>query len=166
MLKLRKNKKGFTLVELIVVIAIMAVLAGVVAGVTVSQLNKQTDKTNQSQAKTVADFISAKIVEESYDFENDTSLEVFLQKGTGDAATFTIVDTKGIGAALKEQYGGLISYNGNGDKGKTIGVSFDKANSCFYIVYLGKQGDNKGNVKYKVSAEAVVTKVSEGQAIS
>ena len=158
MLKLRKNKKGFTLVELIVVIAIMAVLAGVVAGVTVSQLNKQTDKTNQSQAKTVADFISAKIVEESYDLEDGTSLEVFLKKGVND--TFTIDDTKGIGKALKEQYGGLISYNGNGDKGKTIGVSFNKANSCFYIVYLGKQGDNKGDVKYKVSKEAVVTKES------
>ena len=58
MLKLRKNKKGFTLVELIVVIAIMAVLAGVVAGVTVSQLNKQTNKTGSTQAKTIADFIS------------------------------------------------------------------------------------------------------------
>ena len=58
MLKLRKNKKGFTLVELIVVIAIMAVLAGVVAGVTVSQLNKQTDKTGATQANTVATFIS------------------------------------------------------------------------------------------------------------
>ena len=63
MLKLRKNKKGFTLVELIVVIAIMAVLAGTVAGVTVSQLNKQTDNANKTQAKKVADYIASLIIE-------------------------------------------------------------------------------------------------------
>ena len=53
MLKLRKNKKGFTLVELIVVIAIMAVLAGTVAGVTVSQLNKQKNNSAKSEVSTL-----------------------------------------------------------------------------------------------------------------
>ena len=51
MLKLRKNKKRFTLVELIVVIAIMAVLAGSVAGVTVSQLNKAKNDSAASDIK-------------------------------------------------------------------------------------------------------------------
>lgn len=43
---MKYDKKGFTLVELIVVIAIMAVLAGVVSGATVGILNKKTDEVN------------------------------------------------------------------------------------------------------------------------
>ena len=46
-----KNKKGLTLVELIVVIAIMAVLAGTIAGVTASQLDKQKNNNALSEVK-------------------------------------------------------------------------------------------------------------------
>ena len=161
MLKLRKNKKGFTLVELIVVIAIMAVLAGTVAGVTVSQLNKNTDKAMASDAKTVADFISTKIIEESYDFTDDTSLGLFLKKNNG---VFEIDNSLGIGEALKAQYGDKVAFNGDGEKGKTIGVKYDATNKIFIVRYVGKQGSNKGNIEYNVSDEAVVSKKSSGTA--
>ena len=153
MLKLRKNKKGFTLVELIVVIAIMAVLAGTVAGVTVSQLNKQTDKTMASEAKGIADFISTKIMEEGYDFTDDTSLALFLKKNTSNV--FEIDNTMGIGKALTDQYGDKIALNGNGVKGKTIGVKY--ANKVFTVSYTGKQSSG-GNATYTVNEEGVVSK--------
>ena len=145
MLKLRKNKKGFTLVELIVVIAIMAVLAGTVAGVTVSQLNKQTDKTMASEAKGIADFISTKIMEEGYDFDTLT----FLNNGVLD-------DTSSIGKALKDQYGDKVTLGGAGVKGKTIGVTY--ASKVFTVSYTGKQGNGDGDATYTVNDEGVVAK--------
>ena len=89
MLKLRKNKKGFTLVELIVVIAIMAVLAGVVAGVTVSQLNKQTDKTGVTQANTISSFLSTCI----QSAETDDAEQIIVD-GLFDTDKLTAVLTK------------------------------------------------------------------------
>lgn len=70
MLKLRKNKKGFTLVELIVVIAIMAVLGGVVAGVTVSTLNKNTNKTAYGEIATLVSALNAYLADTDVDADS------------------------------------------------------------------------------------------------
>ena len=142
MLKLRKNKKGFTLVELIVVIAIMAVLAGVVAGVTVSQLNKQTDKTMATEAKKIADSIYAELVQ-----------------GAGTAAADeTPADP--IQAALVAAYGTSFTWGSAPDKAKGIYVWKVENTDEYHVKYFGKQANNKGDVEYKVTEENGVQKVT------
>ena len=157
MLKLRKNKKGFTLVELIVVIAIMAVLAGVVAGVTVSQLNKQTDKTGQSQANTIAQFLSQCALTGEGDEKITTDTE-----GT-DGAITTAFNQDALTALLSKQYSSAsIKVDGTGGRGNVkvsiITTEGDANKGKIEIYYQGKQSGTTGDVKYYVAVDGTITK--------
>ena len=173
MLKLRKNKKGFTLVELIVVIAIMAVLAGVVAGVTVSQLNKQTDKTGATQANTVATFIS----ESALTGDEPTTKIVLSTVVSGvDKNVFDVAKVK---ALIDSQYTAasipVVNTENNtvgNDKGQvyitfstisTISVTVDGAATDIsvadnvIVTYKPKASGTK-TTTFTISADGVVTK--------
>ena len=131
MLKLRKNKKGFTLVELIVVIAIMAVLAGTIAGVTVSQLNKQTDNANKTQAKKIADSIYAELLEDNditkagmqtaietaYGTEYNTFADTVGTPGKGKIAIYYTAGTAATETTPKGDDTYTIKYTGKGNNG-------------------------------------------------
>ena len=149
MLKLRKNKKGFTLVELIVVIAIMAVLAGTIAGVTVSQLNKQTDNANKTQAKKVADHIASLIIEGDYYIATSgDNTGKFVKKGDTADTLLTLAD---VTSAVGSEFPNVIKTAGKGN----ISLSIPTEGNSIVVTYTHKQGNK--TTTYTINGEGIVS---------
>ena len=155
MLKLRKNKKGFTLVELIVVIAIMAVLAGTVAGVTVSQLNKQTDNANKTQAKKVADYIASLIIEGDIYISTTTGENngKFVTVVTsGNATTEEKLEADDLKTEVDKEFPKVIAdAAGKGN----ISLSIPTEGNSIIVTYTHKQGDK--TTTYTINGEGIVS---------
>ena len=140
-----KNKKGFTLVELIVVIAIMAVLAGTVAGVTITQLNKQTNKNGDIQARLIANYVIQEI-------------------GLGDQADVIAVETGKfakkddkfiIDVSIRQNMkNDKIPFTESSEKGKVKVVTDD--NNVVITYYF--KGATSESVTYTVDTQGNMTK--------
>ena len=118
--ELRKNNKGFSLVELIVVIAIMAVLVAIIA----PQLLKYVEKGRQSTDIQTIDNVASALQNYYADVDDHGVVTVTINKNgnSGDAA---ITDAKLDDAKLKGTWSGDVSITLAADGQITVTGSSD-----------------------------------------
>lgn len=146
----KTNNKGFSLVELIIVIAIMAILAGAIAPALIRYIDKSRKSNDLSAAKTIKTAVETAMA-------NEVSYE-YLTSGTGAGTTKTDLDGKSI-----DYYGKIILSPGTPTAGTGAGVTAscdssytqagtnDQAN---LQIEVGKNvGETIPKIKYKKAAD-------------
>ena len=134
--KLKENKKGFTLVELIVVLVIIAILAAMLIPAMTGYINKAKEKSITSETR--QDVMAAQtLVDEKYATNQETKITV------SDAATSSVKfdDIK----KLAEVKGTISKVTVDGDGKVTELVYSNGGKTCTYNGSATSDGD-----RYKV----------------
>ncbi len=125
-----KNNKGFSLVELIIVIAIMAILVGVMA----PQLIRYIEKTKESSDVQLLDTVRSAVTTAILDPTVVTDSSVTLPTGSKPLSDF-MNGTNALNKAIQETLGATTATDVQGQlkskicKGKTINVEIKNGNS-------------------------------------
>ena len=132
----------------------MAVLAGTVAGVTVSQLNKQTDNANKTQAKKVADYIASLIIEGDIYISTTTGENngKFVTAVTGgNATTEEKLEADDLKTEVDKEFPGVIAENaGKGNITLAVATTGDSIT----VTYTHK--GSGGPTVYTIDKEGVI----------
>lgn len=154
--------------ELIVVIAIMAVLAGVVSGATVGILNKKTDEVNyiyngkQISAQIVS--WAQEVVERPSFFTELTGIEIDVTDRSIDAI-WTDAYSEAAYNTLKNRFSSLKWADSYGvpEKKGTFSADFKTGQNAIYLYYKGKSQEYR-EVYYKIylSGENIITEKGTG----
>ena len=133
-MKKAMNNKGFSLVELIIVVAIMAVLVGVLA----PQYIKYLDKSKVGADKQLADNLKQAITTTLLDPDvtnapsSATSAAIGAKSGQFWTAVHGIMGTNSYSdmqSKLKLQTGATIKYSIDGNKAVSVHVTYTGSNS-------------------------------------
>lgn len=154
--KLRENEeKGFSLVELIIVMAIMAILVGIVASQVLPYMDKSRQSKDQQQLSSVCTNLVSAVAQSGKDLPAISNVNVTTLDGSAQPGGKS--DWVSVGANFKDLNGGAITSGGlNGKlgskKGKGKDVKFDYDSSTGEIkVYVDRHGsDDPDSSKYIV----------------
>ena len=137
------NKKGFTLVELVVVIAIIGVLAAILVPSMMGYVKKSRLKTANGNAKTAYNTAAGALADLETSGVQVTSLEIKNVDCTAGGSPAEIDDVADEAAGQKyveEVVKQALGANG-GDGGYVSVVGNTKANDVWYAAWHRKSGD-------------------------
>ena len=148
-----KNNKGFSLVELIIVIAIMAILVGVMA----PQLIKYIEKTNVSSDTQLCDSVKTAITTAMMDPSVINANDNSIPQNSDFEDVDDIDNTKAFGAAVEEILGfdpdeindhlkSSMSASSANDKANDVEFAIAGANSVHVRVAHSDSTGKKGKV--------------------
>lgn len=135
---MKKNNKGFSLVELIIVIAIMAILAGAIAPALIRYIDKSRKSNDVSSAKTIKTAVETAL-------GNESIYELLATEGS------TILFTPGEATATPQSSSNAVKVVSTykGEKGKINGKSVADVTKVAQSEIGTNIGEKVPKLKYK-----------------
>lgn len=150
-----KNNKGFSLVELIIVIAIMAVLVGVLAPTYLQYVEKSKKSNDVSTVDSVVNALEIAAIDPEVNSVSWTELTITINS-SGMTATPKTGDPTAMKDAFMEIVGDDVKFKSTKWNGDVVFVAKNDSNGKIKLEYTGT---NNGNATFQAYATSL-TKIS------
>lgn len=139
----KTNNKGFSLVELIVVIAIMAVLVGVAAPTFTKYVEQSRRATDIQNAEAIKTAVLVDIAEGDPDFASTTDATVTIGEGTGEVMPSTLGEAPVVSGNLDKGSKFQATYNATEGTCKVIVKGYDLTSASDAGTYKDAKTEKK-----------------------